>query len=50
MLLSFRFVQVEGETNPLKFSQVFHLAATGGSFVITNGEIVADSSLLGLLD
>ncbi|BDA50313.1 Nuclear transport factor 2 [Coccomyxa sp. Obi] len=27
---------IEGETNPLKFSQVFHLAATGGSFIITN--------------
>ncbi|KAK9805517.1 hypothetical protein WJX72_002958 [[Myrmecia] bisecta] len=26
----------EGETNPLKFSQVFHLAAAGGSFVVTN--------------
>jgi hypothetical protein len=30
-------MQTEGEANPLKFSQVFHLAATGGSFVITNG-------------
>ncbi|KAK9902755.1 hypothetical protein WJX75_005016 [Coccomyxa subellipsoidea] len=27
---------VDGEANPLKFSQVFHLAATGGSFIITN--------------
>lgn len=27
----------EGESNPLKFSQTFHLAATGtGSFVVTN--------------
>ena len=31
-------MQIEGETNPLKFSQVFHLAAHGGSFIITNGE------------
>lgn len=30
-------MQVDGEANPLKFSQVFHLAATGGSFIITNG-------------
>ncbi|KAK2076587.1 Nuclear transport factor 2B [Prototheca wickerhamii] len=26
----------EGESNPLKFSQVFHLAPAGGSFVVTN--------------
>ncbi|KAI3428575.1 hypothetical protein D9Q98_007397 [Chlorella vulgaris] len=26
----------EGESNPLKFSQTFHLAPVGGSFVITN--------------
>ncbi|EFN55326.1 hypothetical protein CHLNCDRAFT_134320 [Chlorella variabilis] len=26
----------EGETNPLKFSQTFHLAPVGGSFVVTN--------------
>lgn len=31
-------VQPEGETNPLKFSQTFHLAPVGGSFVVTNGE------------
>ena len=30
-------LKTEGEANPLRFSQVFHLAATGGSFVITNG-------------
>jgi hypothetical protein len=30
-------VQPEGESNPLKFSQTFHLAPVGGSFVITNG-------------
>lgn len=29
--------QPEGETNPLKFSQTFHLAPMGGSFVVTNG-------------
>ena len=29
--------QTEGESNPLKFSQMFHLAAQGSSFVITNG-------------
>lgn len=29
--------QPEGETNPLKFSQTFHLAPVGGSFVVTNG-------------
>jgi hypothetical protein len=28
----------EGETNPLKFSQTFHLMPVGGSFVVTNGE------------
>ncbi len=27
----------EGESNPLKFSQVFHLTPVGGSFVVTNG-------------
>lgn len=27
----------EGETNPLKFSQTFHLMPVGGSFVVTNG-------------
>jgi hypothetical protein len=26
----------EGESNALKFSQVFHLAPVGGSFVVTN--------------
>lgn len=26
----------EGETNPLKFSQTFHLMPTGGSYVVTN--------------
>eukprot|EP00879_Flechtneria_rotunda_P003388 GHRR01003616.1.p1 GENE.GHRR01003616.1~~GHRR01003616.1.p1 ORF type:complete len:124 (+),score=31.93 GHRR01003616.1:151-522(+) len=26
----------EGESNPLKFSQVFHLMPVGGSFVVTN--------------
>eukprot|EP01025_Chloroclados_australasicus_P022688 TRINITY_DN2326_c0_g1_i1.p3 TRINITY_DN2326_c0_g1~~TRINITY_DN2326_c0_g1_i1.p3 ORF type:complete len:123 (-),score=5.61 TRINITY_DN2326_c0_g1_i1:333-701(-) len=26
----------EGETNPLRFSQVFHLASVGQSYVITN--------------
>ena len=30
-------VQTEGESNALKFSQMFHLAAQGSSFVITNG-------------
>lgn len=29
--------QTEGEANPLKFSQIFHLAPVGNSFVITNG-------------
>ena len=27
----------EGETNPLKFSQTFHLMPVAGSFVVTNG-------------
>ena len=31
-------LQPEGETNPLKFSQTFHLAPVGGSYVVTNGE------------
>ncbi|KAG7675015.1 putative Nuclear transport factor 2B [Nannochloris sp. 'desiccata'] len=26
----------EGETNPLKFSQTFHLVPVGGSFVVSN--------------
>ena len=26
----------EGESNPLKFSQAFHLAAVGGSYAVTN--------------
>ena len=30
-------LQPEGETNPLKFSQTFHLAPVGGSYVVTNG-------------
>lgn len=29
----------EGETNPLKFSQTFHLVPVGGSFAVSNGEI-----------
>lgn len=29
-------LQPEGETNPLKFSQTFHLAPVAGSFVVTN--------------
>lgn len=29
----------EGETNPLKFSQTFHLVPVGGSFVVSNGEL-----------
>ncbi|CAK0786905.1 Nuclear transport factor 2B [Coccomyxa viridis] len=29
-------ILTEGESNPLKFSQMFHLAAQGSSFVITN--------------
>jgi hypothetical protein len=30
--------QTEGESQPLKFSQVFHLMPVGSSFVVTNGE------------
>ena len=26
----------EGESNPLKVSQAFHLAAVGGSYAVTN--------------
>lgn len=26
----------EGQSNPLKFSQMFHLSPVGGSFVVTN--------------
>jgi len=29
-------ILTQGESNPLKFSQIFHLAPVGGSFVITN--------------
>lgn len=38
--------QPEGETNPLKFSQTFHLAPVGGSYVVTNGERAAASCCL----
>ena len=31
-------LQTEGEANALKFSQFFHLAPSGGSFTVTNGE------------
>jgi hypothetical protein len=31
-------VQTEGESAPLKFSQVFHLMPVNNSFVVTNGE------------
>lgn len=37
MLLSCR-AQTEGESAPLKFSQVFHLMPVGQSFVVTNGK------------
>jgi len=30
----------EGETNPLKFSQTFHLVPVGGSFMVSNGEFI----------
>ena len=39
-------LQTEGESNPLKFSQMFHLAAQGSSFVITNGAPVTETLLL----
>lgn len=29
-------VQPEGETNPLKFSQTFHLVPVGGSYIVSN--------------
>ena len=32
----------EGETNPLKFSQTFHLMPVSGSFVVTNGKQVIE--------
>lgn len=32
--------QTEGESQPLKFSQVFHLMPVGTSFVVTNGACV----------
>jgi hypothetical protein len=31
-------LQTEGESAPLKFSQVFHLMPVNNSFVVTNGE------------
>lgn len=31
-------MQTEGESNPIKFSQVFHLMPFNNSFVVTNGE------------
>jgi hypothetical protein len=30
------WLQADNETNPLKFSQTFHLAPVGGSYVVTN--------------
>jgi hypothetical protein len=32
-------VQTEGESAPLKFSQVFHLMPVSNSFVVTNGKV-----------
>ena len=29
-------LQPEGETNPLKFSQTFHLVPVGGSYIVSN--------------
>ena len=39
-------LQTEGESNPLKFSQMFHLAPQGSSFVVTNGVYVTQTPLL----
>ena len=39
-------MQTEGESNPLKFSQMFHLAPQGGSFVVTNGASVPQAPFL----
>jgi hypothetical protein len=35
---SFPHLQPDGESNPLKFSQTFHLMPVGSSFVVTNGK------------
>ena len=32
------FLQTEGESRPMPFSQVFHLANINGSWVVTNGK------------
>ena len=31
-------LQTEGESQPLKFSQIFHLVASGNSFALSNGK------------
>lgn len=46
-----RPLQTEGESNPLKFSQTFHLAPLNGSYVVTNGawrRVMLGCSPLGL--
>lgn len=32
------FLQTEGESRPMPFSEVFHLANVSGSWVVTNGK------------
>jgi hypothetical protein len=39
-------LQTEGESNALKFSQVFHLMPVNSSFVVTNGEQRLDPGAL----
>jgi hypothetical protein len=40
-------LQTEGESNALKFSQVFHLMPVNSSFVVTNGEQRLDPGAYG---
>ena len=39
-------MQTEGESRPMPFSQVFHLAPVNQSWVVTNGESAPRSVLM----
>ncbi len=39
-------MQTEGESRPMAFSQVFHLAPVNNSWVVTNGEQICETYAL----
>ena len=41
-----RLLQTEGESNPLFFSQIFHLAPVGTSYAVSNGASIIVASHL----